>query len=145
MPLLVWIALLAGTPVLETPSTADTVLGRWKTETRNAIVEISRCGTSICGKVVTSDAIRSNPAIKPAIKDVKNADPALRGRPIQGMLMLSGFKSDGDGVWSAGQVSNAEDGKTYSGKITPVGANQLKLRGCVFVPLCKTQTWTRVR
>ena len=40
---------------------------------------------------------------------------------------------------------SAEDGKTYSGKITPLGANQLKLRGCVFFPLCKTQTWTRVR
>ena len=23
--------------------------------------------------------------------------------------------------------------------------DQLKLRGCVFFPLCKTQTWTRVR
>jgi uncharacterized protein (DUF2147 family) len=48
-------------------------------------------------------------------------------------------------VWSDGQVYNAEDGKTYSGKITPVGTDQLKLRGCVFFPLCKTQTWTRVR
>jgi uncharacterized protein (DUF2147 family) len=61
------------------------------------------------------------------------------------MQMLSGFKPDKDGVWSSGQVYNAEDGKTYSGKITPLGANQLKLRGCVFFPLCKTQTWTRVR
>lgn len=141
MPLLVLIALLAGTSAPEAPATADTVLGRWKTETRNAIVEISRCGTSICGKVLTSDAIRSNPALK----DTKNADPALRTRPVQGMLMLSGFKPDGGGVWSAGQVYNAEDGKTYGGKITPVGSDQLKLRGCVFVPLCKTQTWTRVR
>ncbi|MEV9291095.1 hypothetical protein AB0178_27290 [Klebsiella pneumoniae] len=29
--------------------------------------------------------------------------------------------------------------------MTPVGTDQLKLRGCVFFPLCKTQTWTRVR
>jgi uncharacterized protein (DUF2147 family) len=129
-------ALLAGAP-----ASADTVLGRWKTETHNAIVEISRCGASICGKVVTSDAIRANPAMK----DSKNANAALRNRPVQGMLMLNGFKHDGAGVWSSGQVYNAEDGKTYSGKITPLGSGQLKLRGCVFFPLCKTQTWTRVR
>ena len=136
MSLLMFAALLAGAP-----AAADTVLGRWKTETHNAIVEISRCGASICGKIVTSDALRANPAMK----DVKNATPALRNRPVQGMLMLTGFKHDGAGVWASGQVYNAEDGKTYSGKITPVGTSQLKLRGCVFFPLCKTQTWTRVR
>ena len=42
MPLLMFAALLAGAP-----ATADTVIGRWKTETHNAIVEISRCGASI--------------------------------------------------------------------------------------------------
>lgn len=133
--------LLIGMLLAGAPDTAETVIGRWKTETHNAIVEISHCGDSICGKILTSDMIRANPAMK----DVRNANAALRTRPIQGMLMLSGFKPAADGVWSDGQVYNAEDGKTYSGKITPVGANQLKLRGCVFFPLCKTQTWTRVR
>ncbi|MEG3175068.1 DUF2147 domain-containing protein [Sphingomonas sp. RB3P16] len=136
MSLLLIAALLAGTPATE-----DTVIGRWKTETLNAIVEISRCGPSICGKIVTSDALRANPALK----DSNNSSAALRTRPVQGMLMLSGFAADKDGVWSNGQVYNAQDGKTYSGRITPLGANQLKLRGCVFFPLCKTQTWTRVR
>ena len=136
MSLLIIGALLAGAS-----ATPDTVVGRWKTETRNAIVEIARCGPSICGKILTSDALRANPSMK----DANNANTALRNRPIQGMQMLSGFKPDKDGVWSIGQVYNAEDVKNYSGKITPVGANQLKLRGCVFYPLCKTQTWTRVR
>ena len=136
MALLILVAMLAGAP-----ATTEAVIGRWKTETHNAIVEIDRCGPSICGKILTSDALRANPSMK----DVKNSDAALRTRPVQGMQMLSGFKPDKDGVWNSGQVYNAEDGKTYSGKITPVGANQLKLRGCVFFPLCKTQTWTRVR
>ncbi|MEG3163973.1 DUF2147 domain-containing protein [Sphingomonas sp. PB2P19] len=136
MSLIIAAALLAGAP-----ATADTVIGRWKTETHNAIVEIARCGSSICGKILTSDAIRANPSMK----DAKNSNVALRSRPIQGMQMLSGFKPEGGGVWGSGQVYNAEDGKTYSGKITPLGTNQLKLRGCVFFPLCKTQTWTRVR
>ncbi|MFA6122331.1 MAG: DUF2147 domain-containing protein [Sphingomonas sp.] len=136
MSLLMIGALLAGAPIA-----TDTVVGRWKTETHNAIVEISRCGESLCGKILTSDAIRTNPALK----DTRNANEKLRSRPLQGLLMLSGFKPEAGGVWSDGQVYNAEDGKTYSGKITPVGTDQLKLRGCVFFPLCKTQTWTRVR
>jgi uncharacterized protein (DUF2147 family) len=136
MSLLIISALLAGAPLA-----TDTVIGRWKTETHNAIVEIARCGASICGRIVTSDALRANPGMK----DARNSNVTLRSRPIEGMLFLTGFKPDADGVWSNGQVYNADDGKTYNGKITPVGANQLKLRGCVFFPLCKTQTWTRVR
>ena len=133
--------LIIGALLAAAPGTPETVVGRWRTETHNAIVEIARCGPSICGKILTSDALRATPSMK----DANNANTALRNRPIQGMQMLSGFKPDKAGVWSNGQVYNAEDGKTYSGKITPVGANQLKLRGCVFFPLCKTQTWTRVR
>lgn len=119
---------------------ADAAIGRWKTETRGGVVEIQRCGASICGRIVTSDKLRT----EPDLKDANNSNAALRGRPIKGMLMLSGFTTDGD-AWTGGKIYNAEDGKTYSAKVTPVGANQLKVRGCVFVPLCKTQTWTRVR
>lgn len=137
MSLLIIGAMLAAAPA----ANAETVIGRWKTETHNAIVEIARCGPSICGRLVTSDTIKANPSMK----DARNSDASLRNRPIAGMQMLSGFSPAADGVWENGKVYNAEDGKTYSGKITPVGANQLKLRGCVFYPLCKTQTWTRVR
>jgi uncharacterized protein (DUF2147 family) len=118
----------------------DTVVGRWKTETHNAIVEIQRCGASICGRILTSDALRTNPTMA----DAKNGDPALRTRQLRGLQILGGFTADGE-AWTGGRLYNADDGKTYSGRITPLGPNQLKVRGCVFVPLCKTQTWTRVR
>jgi uncharacterized protein (DUF2147 family) len=116
------------------------IAGRWKTETRGGVVEIQRCGTSICGRIVSSDAIRTNPALA----DTRNTNAALRNRPLRGLQILSGFTAGSDGVWSNGTIYNAEDGKTYSARITPAGPNQLKLRGCVFVPFCKTQTWTRV-
>jgi len=136
MPLLILAALMAGAP-----ASADTIVGKWKTETRNAIIEISRCGQTICAHILTSDALRANPGMK----DRNNANPALRNRPLLGLSMFSGFKPAADGVWADGSVYNAEAGKTYSGKVTPIGNDQLKLRGCVFFPLCKTQTWTRVR
>jgi uncharacterized protein (DUF2147 family) len=118
----------------------DAVVGRWKTETRNGIVEITRCGASLCGKLLSSDGI----AADPALKDSNNKDEKLRGRVLKGLQILGGFGFK-DGVWDKGTIYNAEDGKTYDARITPVDANRLKLRGCIFVPLCKNQTWTRVR
>lgn len=131
--------LLAMAMGADTPA-PDAVVGRWRTETKNGIVEIQRCGQSICGRLVTSDHLRTNPTLK----DVNNAKPDLRSRQLKDLQILSGFKFDG-GAWSGGQIYNADDGKTYSAKVTASGPDQLKVRGCVFVPLCKTQTWTRVR
>ncbi|WP_340314751.1 DUF2147 domain-containing protein [Rhizorhabdus argentea] len=125
---------------MATGASPDAVVGRWKTETRNGIVEIARCGTSLCGKLMTSDGIAANPAMK----DVNNKDKKLRGRALKGLQILGGFSFE-DGVWDDGTIYNAEDGKIYDARITPVDANTLKLRGCIFVPLCKNQTWTRVR
>lgn len=118
----------------------DAVAGRWKTESRGGIVEIARCGSSICGKLLTSDGIAENPALK----DLNNKKVALRGRTLKDLQILGGFAFD-DGLWKGGTIYNAEDGKVYSAQITQTDANTLKLRGCIFVPLCKTQTWTRVR
>lgn len=118
----------------------DAVVGRWKTETRNGIVEITRCGSSLCGKILSSDGLSADPALK----DVNNKDAKLRGRPVRGLQILGGFTFK-NGVWDGGKIYNAEDGKTYDARITPIDANSLKLRGCIFVPLCKNQTWTRVR
>ncbi len=118
----------------------DVVVGRWQTETRNGIVDIQRCGTSICGRLVSSDNLKTNPALK----DANHSDAKLRSRPLMNLLILSGFKADG-GVWSGGQIYNADDGKTYRARVTPVSPDQITVRGCVFVPLCKTQTWTRAR
>ena len=126
-------ALLAATP------SADSVVGKWKTETKNAIVQIDKCGGSICGRVLTSGAIARHPGKLAE----KNPHAARKTKPLKGSTMLSGFSREGD-TWVNGSVYKADEGKTYSGKITPIDANHIKLRGCVFVPLCKTQTWTRV-
>ena len=108
--------------------------------TRGGVVEIQRCGASICGRLVTSELLRT----QPNLKDANNKDASLRNRPLKGLMLLSGFKGDGD-AWSGGTIYNADDGKTYNAKLTPIGNDKLKVRGCVFVPLCKTQTWTRLR
>jgi uncharacterized protein (DUF2147 family) len=125
--------------LLAAPS-ADSAIGKWKTETRNAIIDIHLCGSSICGTLMTSDGIAANPALA----DSKNKDEKLRTRPLKGIAMLGGFARDGDS-WSGGTVYNPDDGGTYKGKLTPTDADHLAVRGCIVWPLCKTQTWTRVR
>jgi uncharacterized protein (DUF2147 family) len=142
MSLLLLGALLAAAPApAPAPApTSDAAVGRWKTETKNGIVEIQRCGPSICGRLVTSDLLRQ----RPDLKDTNNQNAAQRGRPLKGLMLISGFTADGD-AWTGGQIYNPDDGKTYKAKVTPTDANTLKVRGCVFVPLCKTQTWTRIR
>ena len=58
--------------------------------------------------------------------------------------MLSGFTREG-AAWADGSGYNPDDGGTYKGRLTPVDIDHLAVRGCIVWPLCKTQTWTRVR
>lgn len=122
------------------PALAADVAGLWATPTRGGQVEITKCGASVCGRLVSSEGIRADPTLK----DTANADAAQRGRLLKGLLILKGF-SGGPTEWTGGEIYNAEDGKTYGATLTLNANDTLSVRGCVFVPLCKTQTWTRVR
>jgi uncharacterized protein (DUF2147 family) len=134
------IATMLFAAMLAAPS-ADSVVGTWHSPTKNGVISVQKCGSSICGTLENGDDIRADPNAK----DKNNKDATKQGRPLKGLTMLSGFKPGADGVWEDGNVYNPNDGRTYSGKITPVDQNTLKLRGCVFVPLCKTETWTRIK
>lgn len=133
-------ASLLAIPTFATPAFAADPTGLWQTPTRSGQVEISKCGASLCGRLVSSEGLKADPALK----DVNNSNASLRGRALKGLTILTGF-SGGPQEWTGGSIYNAEDGKTYSGTITMDGDNTLKLRGCVVVPLCKTQVWTRLR
>lgn len=131
---------LAAALVPAGPLAAAEITGLWQTPSRGGEVEISRCGASLCGRLVSSDGLKDDPDLK----DVRNRDAALRERRLKGLTILTGF-SGGPREWTGGSIYNAEDGKTYSGSITLMGDNSLSLRGCVVAPLCKSQTWTRIR
>jgi len=118
----------------------DAAVGRWRTETRNGIVEVERCGASICGKLVTSDGLRTNPNML----DINNKDVGLRGRRLRNLQVLGGF-TRGDGQWTGGTIYNGDDGGTYRATVTPIDADHLKVKGCIIWPLCKSQTWARIR
>lgn len=126
--------------LLATPALAADATGLWQTPTNGGQVEIARCGNSLCGKLVSSNHIRENPALK----DVKNKDESQRVRTLKNLQMLYDF-TGGPAKWTGGKVYNPDDGGTYSGTIELIGENQLKLKGCIVAPFCKTQVWTRLR
>ena len=120
-------------------SAATPAVGMWKTPERDGKVEITDCGGGICGRIADGADIRANPDVK----DIKNANEALRSRRLKGTPIFEGL-TGGPSEWK-GKVYNPVDGKTYSGSVTLTDSNTLKLKGCVFVPLCKTQVWYRVK
>ena len=118
----------------------DAAVGRWQTENRHGVVEIARCGSSICGTLLSSDGLRANPQLR----DEKNRDAQLRSRPLKDLRILQGFQWK-SGSWSSGTIYNAEDGGTYGATVTVIDSDHLRLKGCIVWPLCKTQTWIRLR
>lgn len=130
------------TAALAAPASAQQAdpTGLWQTPTNGGQVRIARCGQALCGTLVTSDHIRTNPGAL----DENNSNRALRTRTLRNLPMLTGF-TGGPTEWRGGSVYNPADGRTYRGTITLTNANTLNLRGCVVAPLCRTQTWTRVR
>lgn len=112
------------------------VSGRWYTEEKDSIVHIGQCGAVICGKV--AKVLKTPPGGGPAV-DSNNPDPALRSRPIQGIVILSDFKDSG-GEWE-GKIYDPRAGKTYRSTMARQSDGTLKVKGCVG-PFCKAVTFT---
>ena len=114
--------------------------GLWNSPTKHGQVQIYDCGAAICGRVTDGDDIRANPDIR----DAKNKDTAEQTRRIKGAVIMTGFHG-GPTEWAGGKVYDPDSGNTYHGTVTLVDANTLHLKGCIFGPLCRTETWTRAR
>jgi uncharacterized protein (DUF2147 family) len=120
---------------------AQDATGTWLNADKDGIVQIGACGGGLCGKVIwIRDAIDKATGRPPV--DARNADPALRARPIMGLQVLTDLKpSSTPNRWD-GRVYNIDDGKSYNARVTLLGANELKVEGCVMM-LCQGETWTR--
>jgi uncharacterized protein (DUF2147 family) len=107
--------------------------GTYLSESGETRVRIARCGQAYCGTITS---------VQGDAKDANNPDPALRGRNLVGVQMISNITPSGEGF--TGQLYNYKDGKTYSGKMSFQG-KAMQLSGCVLGGLiCRSQTWTKV-
>ena len=96
--------------------------GNWVRPSNGAQVTFYDCGGKLCGKVASKGASSAR----------------------VGTVIVSGAVKSGANEWK-GNLLNPDDGKTYSGVITLVGADGLNLKGCALGIFCEGETWRRVK
>ena len=144
--LLLFVALTA--PVF---AGGDDILGTWFNQDKDAKIEIFKCGSDFCGKIVwlkdpvypagSKEGAPGTPKV-----DTKNLDASHRKDPIMGMQIVNGLQPAGSGLWKNGKIYDPDSGKTYSAKATLVSPDELDLRGFIGVSLLgRTEKWTRAK
>jgi uncharacterized protein (DUF2147 family) len=134
-----WLALAAATILSTSVQAAAPITGRWVTQSKDGVVEIYPCGTTICGKIAK---FLVTPPAGNGAKDLNNPNKALRSRTILGMNILTGFKEVGD-EWK-GQIYDPKSGKTYRSVVYKGKSGNLVVKGCIG-PFCQAQTWAPSR
>lgn len=122
------------------------VVGVWAPPEQDSAFEIYPCEQGrYCGKI-TMISEPNLPDGSPKV-DLNNEDLSQRGRPLLGMVFLSGFRYDGNGSFQDGRIYNPRDGKMYKANMKLEDNNtRLRVRGYVGVPMLgQTQVWTRAR
>ena len=110
--------------------------GDWRVADGVADIRVAPCNGSMWGVVAWEKT--------PGGRDANNPDVSKQNRPTLGMpILIDMKKKPGLDQWE-GQVYNAKDGQSYSATITPIGNDQLEIKGCVLGFLCGGETWTRV-
>ncbi|WP_174278709.1 DUF2147 domain-containing protein [Sphingomonas bacterium] len=127
------IALIAAAALAAAPAPIG---GHWLTPGGEAVVEVAPCGAALCGRIVRVVKPRPGPQV-----DARNPDPALRGRPIIGLVILAALRPDAD-RWR-GRIYDPESGRTYRAEVAR-GGTALKVKGC-FGPFCRSQLWAAAR
>ena len=121
----------------------DDIIGIWKAGGGKGHIQIFKQNGKYYGKIIWLRAPKeTNGEIK---LDRKNPDPALRTKPIIGLVLLRDFIYKG-GEWTEGYVYNTADGKEYKSYMTLKDPNTLAVRGYMgFSWIGKTDTWVRVK
>jgi len=117
---------------------APGVLGDWKTPGGDA-VHIDRCGPSVCLWILSLGPTA------PVTTDSSNPDSSLRGRPLCGLKIGSGFSLRDPDHAAGGSLYDPKSGRTYSGQMAAQGS-ELHLRGYLLLSIFgRSETWTRTQ
>ncbi len=119
---------VVATLVAVASATAQSPVGIYWSESKDAKIQIEQRGDEFFGKLIWLQ----NPR-----KDIYNPDSALREREVLGMEILKNFKSDGDRRWTGGSIYDPKNGKTYKCKmwIEENDSNILHVRGFIGISL----------
>jgi uncharacterized protein (DUF2147 family) len=137
-PLLIVFALTA--PVRIGAAEGVSPVGVWKNE--DAKIEIFEDGKKLGGKIAAlNEKYTKDGQTK---TDIHNPDPAMRERPLVGLVVIKGISPDGPNKWDGGTAYDPKTGNTYSVSLEYDGGNTLKVRGYLPVSVIgRTEVWTR--
>lgn len=126
-------------------ATGDPLTGLWmirdeRTGEPRALVRITERGDEYQGTI--EKGLRGLNAESPYCD---KCEGERRGKPLLGMIILSGVKKKGDG-YGDGRILDPDSGKVYDCRLTlQKGGRQLQVRGFIGTPLLgETRTWYRV-
>lgn len=139
--------LLAFIAPLPVAAEGDRIVGLWQTVPTDkgyAHVEVTHREGGYEGRVVWLSEPDFPPGDADAGKpkaDRLNPEPELRGQPILGMELMTGFRYV-DGVWKGSRLYDPETGKTYKCTIRLADDGTLEVRGYVGISLFgRTTVW----
>lgn len=117
-------AILVSTLLSAPASAAGSPLGIWLDDKGRGAIEISKCGSTLCGKVVW----------------VKSASD----RKGCGVKILGNVKPAGQGTWDYGWIYSPDHGRRFDVALTPVGSGRLRVTGYAGIKLFgESRMWTR--
>jgi uncharacterized protein (DUF2147 family) len=118
---------------MQTPA----IPGRWLTELRDGIIEITRTATGVYeGRIIGGNS--------PHRTDANDPDPAHRHLQLLGQIIIRDMHEDGPGRLSGGTIYDPDSGRTYKCRIELLDRDHLRIRGFFGIALLgRSQTWTR--
>jgi uncharacterized protein (DUF2147 family) len=129
-------------PAAGVAQSLDTPIGLWKniddeTKQPKALIRIVEQGGALVGRIEKILTDKADAVCEKCSDDRK-------GKPVQGMTILTGLKKDGD-EWNGGEILDPNNGKVYKAKVKLADAGRkLDVRGFVGIALVgRTQTWVR--
>lgn len=106
--------------------------GFWLNPRSSVAVRAGSCGTNLCGWIVWAN--------QEAQADAKDGGVAR----LIGTELLQDYHANGGSTW-IGTVFVPDMGRRFASKIAMIGADRLKVQGCILGGLiCKSQIWTRI-
>ncbi len=113
-------------------ASAQAIEGQWTNYKKNVVVQVERCGTAYCGRVVQASA-------KAREKARKGGTPSLVGTRI-----LTGLKPIGGGKFR-GRAFVPKRNVHATATVRQISDNVMQVQGCVLGGLlCDNEKWTRV-
>jgi uncharacterized protein (DUF2147 family) len=140
----VLIAALLAAGAAQAQSVAPTPVGLWK-----SYINGENGAVRSLVRVTESNGLylaRIEKVVDPKyVKTCQGCKGELEGKPVEGMIFMSGLRKDGD-KYVDGKLTDPETGSVYSAKLTPAADNKsMEVRGFLGVSLLgKSQTFDRI-